>query len=164
MDEMSTPRDVMSDETNNEETESPSQEFVNVTKYEPSPYPQEYSKPAVTSLNGLSEGSKTDATDGKDYSASASTISPPSSMEEDKFSRSALRDAYCSEEKDVRASATLEIKDIVSAVSDEKLSPPKSPSLSPSPPSPIEKTPVGERSVNFSLTPSEIIKSQQRQK
>lgn len=156
MDEMSTPRDVMSDETNNEETESPSQEFVNVTKYESSPYPQEYSRPAVTSLNGLSEGSKTDATDGKDYSASASTISPPSSMEEDKFSRSALRDAYCSEEKDVRASATLEIKDIVAAVSDEKLSPAKSPSLSASPPSPIEKTPVGERSVNFSLTPSEI--------
>ncbi|XP_028348765.1 microtubule-associated protein 1B isoform X1 [Physeter macrocephalus] len=156
MDEMSTPRDVMSDETNNEETESPSQEFVNVTKYESSLYPQEYSRPAVTSLNGLSEGSKTDATDGKDYSASASTISPPSSMEEDKFSRSALRDAYCSEEKDARASATLEFKDTVSAVSDEKLSPRKSPSLSPSPPSPTEKTPLGERSVNFSLTPSEI--------
>uniref|UniRef100_A0A8D0SAT1 Microtubule associated protein 1B n=1 Tax=Sus scrofa TaxID=9823 RepID=A0A8D0SAT1_PIG len=156
MDEMSTPRDVMSDETNNEETESPSQEFVNITKYESSLYSQEYAKPAVTSLNGLSEGSKTDATDGKDYNASASTISPPSSMEEDKFSRSALRDAYCSEDKEVRASATLEVKDTVSAVSDEKLSPPKSPSLSPSPPSPIEKTPLGERSVNFSLTPNEI--------
>ncbi|XP_047649650.1 microtubule-associated protein 1B [Phacochoerus africanus] len=156
MDEMSTPRDVMSDETNNEETESPSQEFVNITKYESSLYSQEYAKPAVTSLNGLSEGSKTDATDGRDYNASASTISPPSSMEEDKFSRSALRDAYCSEDKDVRASATLEVKDTVSAVSDEKLSPSKSPSLSPSPPSPIEKTPLGERSVNFSLTPNEI--------
>uniref|UniRef100_A0A8D0XBR0 Microtubule associated protein 1B n=1 Tax=Sus scrofa TaxID=9823 RepID=A0A8D0XBR0_PIG len=156
MDEMSTPRDVMSDETNNEETESPSQEFVNITKYESSLYSQEYAKPAVTSLNGLSEGSKTDATDGKDYNASASTISPPSSMEEDKFSRSALRDAYCSEDKEVRASATLEVKDTVSAVSDEKLSPSKSPSLSPSPPSPIEKTPLGERSVNFSLTPNEI--------
>nr|XP_008537997.1 PREDICTED: microtubule-associated protein 1B isoform X1 [Equus przewalskii] len=156
MDEMSTPRDVMSDETNNEETESPSQEFVNITKFESSLYSQEYSKPAVTSLNGLSEGSKTDATDGKDYNASASTISPPSSMEEDKFIKSALRDAYCSEEQDVKASATLEIKDTVSAVSDEKLSPSKSPSLSPSPPSPIEKTPLGERSVNFSLTPNEI--------
>lgn len=92
MDEMSTPRDVMSDETNNEETESPSQEFVNITKYESSLYSQEYAKPAVTSLNGLSDGSKTDATDGRDYNASASTISPPSSMEEDKFSRSALRE------------------------------------------------------------------------
>lgn len=156
MDEMSTPRDVMSDEINNEETESPSQEFVNITKYESALYAQEYSKPAVTTLNGLSEGSKTDATDGKDYNASASTISPPSSMEEDKFSKSALRDAYCSEEKDLRASATLMIKESIPAVSDEKLSPPKSPSLSPSPPSPIEKTPLGERSVNFSLTPNEI--------
>ncbi|KAM9694340.1 microtubule-associated protein 1B [Trichechus inunguis] len=154
MDEMSTPRDVMSDETNNEETESPSQEFINITKFESSLYSQEYSKP-VTSLNGLSDVSKTDATDGRDYNASASTISPPSSMEEDKFSKSALRDAYCSEEKDVKASATLEIKD-TSAVSDEKLSPSKSPSLSPSPPSPIEKTPLGERSVNFSLMPNEI--------
>ncbi|ERE82196.1 microtubule-associated protein 1B isoform X3 [Cricetulus griseus] len=152
MDEMSTPRDVMSDETNNEETESPSQEFVNITKYESSLYSQEYSKPIVASFNGLSEGSKTDATDGKDYNASASTISPPSSMEEDKFSKSALRDAYCSEEKEVKASAALDIKD----VSDERLSPTKSPSLSPSPPSPIEKTPLGERSVNFSLTPNEI--------
>ncbi|XP_049721246.1 microtubule-associated protein 1B isoform X1 [Elephas maximus indicus] len=154
MDEMSTPRDVMSDETNNEETESPSQEFVNITKYESSLYSQEYPKP-VTSLNGLSDVSKTDATEGKDYSVSASTISPPSSMEEDKFSRSALRDAYCSEEKEMKASVTLEIKD-TSAVSDEKLSPSKSPSLSPSPPSPIEKTPLGERSVNFSLMPNEI--------
>ncbi|XP_060047210.1 microtubule-associated protein 1B [Erinaceus europaeus] len=156
MDEMSTPRDVMSDETNNEETESPSQEFVNITKYESSLYAQEYSKSAVTALNGLSDGSKTDATDGKDYNASASTISPPSSMEEDKFSKSALRDAYCSEEKDVKASSMLDIKDMISAGSEEKLSLSKIPSLSPSPPSPIEKTPLGERSVNFSLTPNEI--------
>ncbi|XP_010635632.1 microtubule-associated protein 1B [Fukomys damarensis] len=156
MDEMSTPRDVMSDETNNEETESPSQEFVNITKYESSLYSQEYTKPGVIPFNGLSDGSKTDATDGKDYSVSASTISPPSSMEEDKFTRSALRDAYCSEEKEVKASAALEIQDKTSAVSGERLSPAKSPSLSPSPPSPVEKTPLGERSVNFSLTPNEI--------
>ncbi|XP_040834984.1 microtubule-associated protein 1B isoform X2 [Ochotona curzoniae] len=156
MDEMSTPRDVMSDETNNEETESPSQEFVNITKYESALYSQEYAKPAVTSLNGLSDGSKTDATDGKDYNASASTISPPSSMEEDKFSRSALRDAYYLEEKEAKASATLEVKETFSTVSEEKLSPPKSPSQSPSPQSPVEKTPLGERSVNFSLTPNEI--------
>ncbi|XP_037386226.1 microtubule-associated protein 1B [Talpa occidentalis] len=156
MDEMSTPRDVMSDETNNEETESPSQEFVNITKYESSLYSQEYSKPAITSLSGLSEGSKTDATDGKDYTASASTISPPSSMEEDKFNKSVLRDAYCSEEKDMKPSTMLDIKDTISTVSDGKVSPSKSPSLSPSPPSPIEKTPLGERSVNFSLTPNEI--------
>nr|XP_004651603.2 microtubule-associated protein 1B [Jaculus jaculus] len=157
MDEMSTPRDVMSDETNNEETESPSQEYVNITKYESVLYSQDYGKPAVAPFNGLSEGSKTDATDGQDYNASASTISPPSSMEEDKLSKSVLRDAYCLEEKEVRAGSVLDIKGTtISPVPGGRLSPAGSPSLSPSPPSPIEKTPLGERSVNFSLTPNEI--------
>ncbi|XP_074138329.1 microtubule-associated protein 1B isoform X1 [Sminthopsis crassicaudata] len=157
MDEMSTPRDVMSDETNNEESESPSQEFVNITKYESSLYSQEFTKPKLPeAFNGLSDGSKTDATDGKDYNASASTISPPSSMEEDKFSKSVLQDAYHAGDRDVKTTTTLEIKDGSSAVSDEKLSPARSPSLSPAPPSPVAKTPLGERSVNFSLTPNEI--------
>ncbi|XP_048224121.1 LOW QUALITY PROTEIN: microtubule-associated protein 1B [Perognathus longimembris pacificus] len=156
MDDMSTPRDVMSDETNNEDTESPSQEFVNVTKYESSLYPRDYAQPAAAAFNGFSEGSKTDATDGKDYNASASTLSPPSSMEEDKFGRSALRDAYCSEEREGTA-AMSDVGAAASPVPDERLSPAKSPSPSPSPPSPVEKTtPLGERSVNFSLTPNEI--------
>ncbi|KAM5194061.1 microtubule-associated protein 1B [Mantella aurantiaca] len=154
MDDMSTPRDVMSDETNNEESESPSQEYVNITKYEASLYSQEYDRTRVSPLpevlNGLSDVSKTDATDGKDYSASASTISPPSSLEEDKFSKSSLRDAYTHGSIEMKCSTNLEIQDNYEV--DEKLSPCKSPA----PPSPISKTPLSERSVNFDLTPNEI--------
>lgn len=154
MDDMSTPRDVMSDETNNEESESPSQEYVNITKYEASLYSQEYDRtrvsPLLEGLNGLSDVSKTDATDGKEYNASASTISPPSSLEEDKFSKSSLRDAYTHGHLDVKGSTNLEIQDDYDL--EEKLSPSKSPA----PPSPISKTPLSERSVNFDLTPNEI--------
>ncbi|XP_069818926.1 microtubule-associated protein 1B isoform X2 [Dendropsophus ebraccatus] len=154
MDDMSTPRDVMSDETNNEESESPSQEYVNITKYEAIMCSQEYDKTKVSplpdALNGLSDVSKTDATDGKEYSASASTISPPSSLEEDKFSKSALREAYGYGKIDIKSSANLEIED------DYELEEKLSPSKSPAPPSPISKTPLSERSVNFDLTPNEI--------
>ncbi|XP_072272340.1 microtubule-associated protein 1B [Pyxicephalus adspersus] len=154
MDDMSTPRDVMSDETNNEESDSPSQEYVNITKYEASLYSQEYDRTRVSplpeGLNGLSDVSKTDATDGKEYNASASTISPPSSLEEDKFSMSALRDAYTYGPIDVKGSTNLEIQDDYEL--EERLSPSKSPAL----PSPISKTPLSERSVNFDLTPNEI--------
>ncbi|XP_018413739.1 PREDICTED: microtubule-associated protein 1B [Nanorana parkeri] len=154
MDDMSTPRDVMSDETNNEETESPSQEYVNLTKYEASLYSHEFDRTRVSQLpeglNGLSDVSKTDATDGKEYSASASTISPPSSLEEDKFSKSSLRDAYTYGPIEVKGSTNLEIQD------DYELEEKLSPSKSPAPPSPISKTPLSERSVNFDLTPNEI--------
>ncbi|KAL7838433.1 hypothetical protein AOLI_G00268370 [Acnodon oligacanthus] len=80
MDEMSTPRDVMSDETTNEETESPSQDFV---KYGIS---GDYDRKKLSPLQDVPEldHSKSDATEGHDYHASASTISPPSSLEEDK--------------------------------------------------------------------------------
>ncbi|KAM4708821.1 microtubule-associated protein 1B [Discoglossus pictus] len=154
MDDMSTPRDVMSDETNNEETESPSQEYVNVTQYEVNLYIRECDRTRVSPvpdvLNGLSDVSKTDATDGKEYNASASTISPPSSLEEDKFCKSSLRDAYVHGSFEIKGSTNLEIKDDVEF--DEKHSPCKSPA----PPSPISKTPLSERSVNFDLTPNEI--------
>ncbi|XP_073440151.1 microtubule-associated protein 1B [Dendrobates tinctorius] len=154
MDDMSTPRDVMSDETNNEESESPSQEYVNITKYEAMLCSQEFEKTRVSpipdELNSLSDGSKADATDGKEYGASASTISPPSSLEEDKFSKSALRDAYVYGGTEIKSSANLQIQDDYE--SDDKLSPSKSPVL----PSPISKTPLSERSVNFDLTPNEI--------
>uniref|UniRef100_A0ACB8EQD7 Methionine aminopeptidase 1B, chloroplastic n=2 Tax=Sphaerodactylus townsendi TaxID=933632 RepID=A0ACB8EQD7_9SAUR len=156
MDEMSTPRDVMSDETNNEESESPSQEYVNITKYESALYSQEYTRPKLSPLpdafNGLSEGSKTDATEGKDYNVSASTISPPSSLEEDKFSKSSLQDAYHQREDKVKSTNKLEI----SEVSDEKHSPTRSLDESPTVLSPVAKTPLSERCVNFSLTPNEI--------
>ncbi|KFP18776.1 Microtubule-associated protein 1B, partial [Egretta garzetta] len=160
MDEMSTPRDVMSDETNNEESESPSQEYVNITKYETSLYSQEFGRPKLSPLpdafNGLSEGSKTEATEGKDYNASASTISPPSSLEEDKFCKSAFQDVYRQKESEIQGAAKLEIKEPYQEDVGGKRSPAKSPADSLSPPSPVAKTPLSERSVNFSLTPNEI--------
>ncbi|NXE44642.1 MAP1B protein, partial [Casuarius casuarius] len=160
MDEMSTPRDVMSDETNNEESESPSQEYVNITKYETSLYSQEFSRPKLSPLpdafNGLSEGSKTEATEGKDYNASASTISPPSSLEEDRFCRSAFQEVYRQKESEIQGTAKLEIKETYPEDVGGKHSPTKSPAESLSPPSPVAKTPLSERSVNFSLTPNEI--------
>ncbi|NWQ76164.1 MAP1B protein, partial [Columbina picui] len=160
MDEMSTPRDVMSDETNNEESESPSQEYVNITKYETSLYSQEFGRPKLSPLpdafNGLSEGSKTEATEGKDYNASASTISPPSSLEEDKFCKSAFQDVYRQKESEIQSTAKLEIKESYQEDVGGKHSPTKSPADSLSPPSPVAKTPLSERSVNFSLTPNEI--------
>ncbi|KAM6302527.1 microtubule-associated protein 1B isoform 2-T2 [Podargus strigoides] len=160
MDEMSTPRDVMSDEINNEESESPSQEYVNITKYETSLYSQEFGRPKLSPLpdafNGLSEGSKTEATEGKDYNASASTISPPSSLEEDKFCKSAFQDVYRQKESEIRGTAKLEINEPYQEDVGGKRSPAKSPAGSLSPPSPVAKTPLSERSVNFSLTPNEI--------
>ncbi|XP_005155077.1 microtubule-associated protein 1B [Melopsittacus undulatus] len=160
MDEMSTPRDVMSDETNNEESESPSQEYVNITKYETSLYSQEFGRPKLSPLpdanNGLSEGSKTEATEGKDYNASASTISPPSSLEEDKFCKSVFQDVYRQKESEIQGTTKLEIKEHYQEDLGGKRSPAKSPVDSLSPPSPVPKTPLSERSVNFSLTPNEI--------
>ncbi|KAM6037219.1 microtubule-associated protein 1B-like [Chlamydotis macqueenii] len=159
MDEMSTPRDVMSDETNNEESESPSQEYMNITKYETSLYSQEFTKPKLipvpNAFNGLSDGSKTEATEGKDYSASASTISPPSSLEEDKFCKSAFQDVYWEKGSEIQGTAKLEIKELYPE-DGGKRSPAKSPAESLSPPSPVAKTPLSEHSVNFLLTPNEI--------
>ncbi|XP_027490479.1 microtubule-associated protein 1B isoform X3 [Corapipo altera] len=160
MDEMSTPRDVMSDETNNEESESPSQEYVNITKCETSLFSQGFGRPKLSPLpdafNGLSEGSKTEATEGKDYNASASTISPPSSLEEDKFCKSAFQDVYQQKESEIHGTAKLDVKEPYQEDVDGKRSSAKSPAASLSPPSPVAKTPLGERSVNFSLTPNEI--------
>ncbi|NXD93247.1 MAP1B protein, partial [Chaetorhynchus papuensis] len=159
MDEMSTPRDVMSDETNNEESESPSQEYMYITKYETPLYSQEFARPKLSPLpdafNGLSEGSKTEATEGKDYNASASTISPPSSLEKDKFCKSAFQDVYRQRESEIQGTDRLEIKEPYPE-DGGKHSPAKSPAKGLSPPSPVAKTPLSERSVNFSLTPNEI--------
>ncbi|NWW90887.1 MAP1B protein, partial [Rhynochetos jubatus] len=159
MDEMSTPRDVMSDETNNEESESPSQEYVNITKCETSLYSQEFARsklsPLPDAFNGLSERSKTEVTEGKDYNASAATISPPSSLEEDKFCKSAFQDVYCQKGSEIQGTAKLEIKEPYPE-DGGKHNPIKSPAESLSPPSPVAKIPLSERSVNFSLTPNEI--------
>ncbi|XP_026104595.1 microtubule-associated protein 1B [Carassius auratus] len=86
MDEMSTPRDVMSDETINDESDSPSQDLV---KYGMT---TDYERKNLSPLQDLPEldHSKSDATEGHDYHASASTISPPSSLEEDKSAKEFL--------------------------------------------------------------------------
>ncbi|NWR51279.1 MAP1B protein, partial [Regulus satrapa] len=157
--EMSTPRDVINDETNNEESESPSQEYMYITKYETSLYSQEFARPKLSplpdALNGLSEGSKTEATEGKDYNASASTISPPSSLEEDKFCKSAFQDAYRQKESEIQGTDKLEIKEPYPE-DGGKHSPAKSPAKSLSPPPLVAKTPLSECSMIFSLTHNEI--------
>ncbi|XP_032600683.2 microtubule-associated protein 1B isoform X3 [Taeniopygia guttata] len=158
MDEMSMPRDVMSHKTNNEESESPSQEFMYITKYKTSLYSQEFARPKLSPLpdafNGLSKGSKTEATEGKDYNASASTISPPS-LQEDKFCKSAFQDVYCQKVSEIQGTDKLEIKEPYPE-DGRKPSPAKSPAKILSPPSPVAKTLLSEHSVNFSLTPNEI--------
>lgn len=80
LDDMSTPKDAMSDETGNDE--SPSQDAVNletspseeVDKHQP--YPQ-----CIPGYNR----SPSDATEGQDYNVSATTISPCSLLEDDKM-------------------------------------------------------------------------------
>ncbi|CAK6973656.1 microtubule-associated protein 1B [Scomber scombrus] len=84
MDEMLTPRDIMSDEMNmNDETESPLQD---VGRFGTS-LSGEFDRKRISPLQDLvgSDHSQSDATEGHDYNHSASTISPPSSLEEDKF-------------------------------------------------------------------------------
>ncbi|XP_071322402.1 microtubule-associated protein 1B [Trachinotus anak] len=85
MDEMLTPRDIMSDEITNDETESPPQDG---DRFEVSAS-GEYDRKKLSPLQDMlgSDRSQSEATEGQDYSHSASTISPPSSLEEDKFCR-----------------------------------------------------------------------------
>ncbi|XP_048382787.1 microtubule-associated protein 1B [Stegostoma tigrinum] len=154
MDGMSTPRDIMSDETNNEETESPTQEFESMTKFETTVISQgrEGAKlsPVPDTYNGLSiETSKTEVTQGDDYPASASTISPSSSLEEDKCFK--CPSVYVPKSDDFEKLEDLEtekqIKDL-----EAKLSPVRSPVGS----SPQSRTPLSDHNVNFDLTPSDI--------
>ncbi|XP_070780703.1 microtubule-associated protein 1B [Enoplosus armatus] len=83
MDEMLTPRDIMSDETMNDETDSPSQD---VGKFGTSAS-GDFDRKKLSPLQDMpgSDHSQSDATEGQDYNHSASTISPPSLLEEDKF-------------------------------------------------------------------------------
>nr|XP_046230629.1 microtubule-associated protein 1B isoform X2 [Scatophagus argus] len=82
MDEMLTPRDIMSDETTNDENDSPSQD---VGRFGTSAS-GEFDRKKLSPLQDIpgSDHSQSDATEGHDYNHSASTISPPSSLEEDK--------------------------------------------------------------------------------
>ncbi|XP_004549874.2 microtubule-associated protein 1B [Maylandia zebra] len=85
MDEMMTPRDIMSDEATNDENESPSRD---VGRFDTS----ECDRKKLSQLQDITclNRSQSDATEGQDYNHSASTISPPSSLEEDKFSKDFL--------------------------------------------------------------------------
>ncbi|XP_037608881.1 microtubule-associated protein 1B [Sebastes umbrosus] len=83
MDEMLTPRDLMSDENTNDE--SPSQDLGRFVASASG----EFDRKKLSPLADMPESdrSQSDATEGQDYDHSASTISPPSSLEEDKLSK-----------------------------------------------------------------------------
>ncbi|KAM7392598.1 hypothetical protein PAMA_007623 [Pampus argenteus] len=83
MDDMLTPRDIMSDETMNDETESPSQD---IGRFGTS-LSGDFDRKKLSPLQDMpgSDHSQSDVTEGQDYNHSASTISPPSPLEEDKF-------------------------------------------------------------------------------
>ncbi|XP_067885667.1 microtubule-associated protein 1B [Heterodontus francisci] len=159
MDDMSTPRDIMSDETNNEETESPTQEFVSMTKFETTVISpgREGAKlsPVPDTYNGLSlETSKTEVTQGDDYPASASTISPSSSLEEDKCFKCPSPGICIPKPDEFEKQVDLETEKQENQIKDleTKLSPVRSPIES----SPQSRTPLSDRNVNFDLTPSDI--------
>ncbi|XP_076139353.1 microtubule-associated protein 1B [Alosa pseudoharengus] len=83
MDGMSTPRDIMSDETTNDETDSPSQDMA---RFGGAKMSGDFERKQLPTLqDGPEDHSKSEATDGEDYQASASTVSPTSSLEEDKI-------------------------------------------------------------------------------
>ncbi|XP_036384509.1 microtubule-associated protein 1B [Megalops cyprinoides] len=146
MDEMSTPRDIMSDETTNDETESPSQDFARFGGAVPAGI---YDRTKLSPLQDSPESdhSKSDATEGKDYHASASTISPPSSLEEDKSCKQFAAEDVMVKEMERGYRLTLDTPEKFAL---------DTASLSPSPPSPLVKTPTSDRSVNFDLTPTAI--------
>ncbi|CAJ1070208.1 microtubule-associated protein 1B [Xyrichtys novacula] len=99
MDEMLTPRDIMSDEITNDE--SPSQDVGKLGTSSSG----EFDRKKLSPLQDLpgSDHSQSGATEGHDYNHSASTISPPSLLEEDKICKD-----FPSVEKDKRFTPTQE--------------------------------------------------------
>lgn len=83
LDEMLTPRDMMSEGTMKEGTESPSQDVGRSGE----PAVAEFDRKKLSPLKDMPrlDQSHSDATEGHDYDHSASTISPPSPLEEDKL-------------------------------------------------------------------------------
>ncbi|XP_036382665.1 microtubule-associated protein 1B-like [Megalops cyprinoides] len=94
-----------------------------------------------------SDHSKSDATEGKDYHPSASTISPASSIEEDRYFKQFAAEAVSPEEEVGRHDLPLGMPGKV-AVNSTK--------LSPAPLSPLIKTPTSDCSVNSDLTPTAV--------
>ncbi|XP_055055630.2 microtubule-associated protein 1B [Misgurnus anguillicaudatus] len=117
MDEMSTPRDLMSDETTNDETDSPSQDFV---KYG---ITTDHERKTLSPLKDVPEldHSKSDATEGHDYHASASTISPPSSLEEDRSVKECVAKEKISFASDTLTASTTTIPFVRSPSGDQNI-------------------------------------------
>ncbi|KAG2466839.1 MAP1B protein, partial [Polypterus senegalus] len=150
MDEMSTPRDIMSDETTNEESDSPSQDYV---KFKMTEFSNGFDRTKLSPLpassnESSSDYSKTGATEGRDYQHSASTISPPSSMEEDRVCKILESEIHATKDKEEESELGFGTPDKLTL--DTKTSPAAL--------SPLAKTPTSERSVNFDLTPTAIAK------
>ncbi|KPP76116.1 hypothetical protein Z043_104572, partial [Scleropages formosus] len=146
IDDMSTPRDIMSDETTNDETESPSQEF---SKYGVTMPSADYERAKLSPLHDSPESdhSKSDATEGKDYHPSASTISPPSSLEEDKSCKPFESELFEEKEKEGRYRSDLDSSDALTLDTTK---------LIPAPCSPVIKSPSTDRNVNFDLAPTAV--------
>ncbi|XP_064153209.1 microtubule-associated protein 1B-like [Anguilla rostrata] len=122
-----------------DESVSPSQVFVmgSYDRVRPSSLPD----------SPTSDHSKSDVTEGRDYHPSASTISPASSLEEDRYCKQFADETATPEEKTVRHNLPLGISEKMTANSTK---------LSPAPLSPLIKTPTSDCSVNSDLTPTAV--------
>ncbi|KAJ8405677.1 hypothetical protein AAFF_G00316570, partial [Aldrovandia affinis] len=141
MGQMPKPRGFM-----NDETMSPSQEFI---RFAGPALMSTYERRKISSLpdSPVSDHSKSDATEGKDYQASASTISPASLLEEDRYCKQFAADIVSPKEKAVEHNLPLGMPEKMAANSTK---------LSPAPLSPQIKTPTSDCSVNSDLTPTAV--------
>ncbi|XP_054614135.1 microtubule-associated protein 1B [Dunckerocampus dactyliophorus] len=90
IDEMLTPKDGLSNETANDRTGSPSPDVGRFGMSQSADFDK--NKPSLPQSKPSSDYSKSDATEGEDYNHTASTISPPSFLEEDKLCKEFLSD------------------------------------------------------------------------
>nr|XP_057906512.1 microtubule-associated protein 1B [Doryrhamphus excisus]XP_057906522.1 microtubule-associated protein 1B [Doryrhamphus excisus]XP_057906531.1 microtubule-associated protein 1B [Doryrhamphus excisus]XP_057906539.1 microtubule-associated protein 1B [Doryrhamphus excisus]XP_057906544.1 microtubule-associated protein 1B [Doryrhamphus excisus]XP_057906555.1 microtubule-associated protein 1B [Doryrhamphus excisus] len=91
MDEMLTPKDGLSDETANDDPDSPSPDVARLGMSQSGDFDK--NKLSFHQSKPSSDHSKSDATEGGDYNHTASTISPPSLFEEDKLCQEFPSDA-----------------------------------------------------------------------
>lgn len=125
-DEISAPGDMMSNESPNEQTASPSRD---VDKFAASPA-AEFDRKNLSSLSDLSKSDhcQDEATEGCDYNHTALTISPPSSLEEDKFCKG-FPTAGNTEEPATALASTSRTSPVVSSPTAEQTERLESPSL-----------------------------------
>lgn len=124
--EMSALRDTMSNDSPNEETASPSRD---VDKFATSPA-AEFDRNNLSPLLDVTKSDRCqdDATEGHDYNHTALTISPPSSLEEDKFSEG-FPSAGKTEESATALASTSRTSPVVSSPTAEQKERVESPSL-----------------------------------